>query len=110
MRITPGAQPLQTLKAQQAWEARRAAKTTGQQQAPIATPSIEIAKPDPIVSAGSQASPSPAGTSPWASPQWTNKVQEIQTIAEKSGFIGVSEQDIRRAYSQGSSLLADYRV
>jgi hypothetical protein len=46
----------------------------------------------------------------WAAPQWSSKVQEIQGIAEQAGFVGVTEQDIRRAYSQGTSLLADYRV
>jgi hypothetical protein len=110
MNITPGgAQPIQTLKAQQAWEARRAVRSAEKQTAPVTTPSIEITKPNSLP-AEPLASTAPAGTSPWTSPQWTRKVQEIQTIAAKSGFIGVSEQDIWRAYSQGNSLLADYRV
>jgi hypothetical protein len=89
MRITP--------------EARRAAKATTTEKAPAAAPSIEIAKPS------LEAAPT-AATSAAASPQWSRKVHEIQQIAEKAGFIGVSEQDIRQAYMQGSSLLADYRV
>lgn len=37
-------------------------------------------------------------------------VREIQAIAEKVGFVGVTERDIRRAYMLGESLLTDYRV
>ena len=103
MRITSGAPSIQTLKAQQAWEARRASKSASTEKAPPAAPSIEIAKPSSDVA--STTSPVTTGA-----PQWNRKVQEIQNIAQKSGFIGVTEQDIRQAYMQGSSLLADYRV
>ena len=104
MRITSGAPSIQTLKAQQAWEARRASKSASTEKAPTAAaPSIEIAKPSSDVA--STTSPVTTGA-----PQWNRKVQEIQNIAQKSGFIGVTEQDIRQAYMQGSSLLADYRV
>lgn len=96
MRIESGAQSLQMLKAQQAWEARRASKP----QAPaseLPSSRIEIETP-----AAMQSQP--------LSPQWQRKVNDIQTIATKAGFVGVTEQNIRRAYQQGESLLADYRV
>ena len=108
MRITPGAQPIQTQKAQQAWEARRAARTTSQ-QAPASLPAMEMSQPTAAIPAPPVSAPTTAATAA-DSPQWNRKVQEIQNIAAKAGFLGVSEQDIRRAYSQGTSLLADYRV
>lgn len=101
MRIESGAQSLQMLKAQQAWEARRANKTTAQQPAAQAAPAIEIAKPElPANNGGVQS----------VSPQWQRKVNDIQNIAARAGFVDVTEQDIRRAYQFGESLLADYRV
>lgn len=100
MRIESGAQSLQMLKAQQAWEARRASKTqTPEQQAPTST--LEMESPSAPVSVPHSQS---------VSPQWQRKVNEIQNIAHKAGFVGVTEQDIRRAYQFGESLLADYRV
>lgn len=105
MRVESGTQSIQLLKAQQAWEARRASKTTTPDQAPVASPnaapSIEVARP------ALDATPAVSQT---ISPQWAQKVQEIQQVAEKAGFVGVSEQDIRRAYVHGESLFADYRV
>lgn len=109
MRIDSAAQSIQLLKAQQAWEARRAAKANAPEQAPVSSPamgpSIEIAKPS--VDTSLDATPA---ISQAMSPQWNQKVQDIQQVAAKAGFVGVSEQDIRRAYMQGDSLLADYRV
>jgi hypothetical protein len=35
---------------------------------------------------------------------------EIQAIAQQAGYIGVSDQDIARAYTSNTSLLVDYRV
>lgn len=113
MQITPGASAIQTLKAQQAWEARRATKAQA--------PAIEAEQMTPAAPAGPKApnmqpvlenisSDNSASTLPANSPQWSRKVQDIQNIASKAGFVGVSEQDIRRAYVQGDSLLADYRV
>ena len=37
-------------------------------------------------------------------------VKEVANIAEKSGFVGLSTQDVLRAYAYGTSLLADYSV
>ena len=102
MRIESGTQSIQMLKAQQAWEARRSAKTApAAEQVQTASPAIEIAKP---------ALDSTPATGQTLSPQWSRKVQDIQQMAQKTGFMGVSEQDIRRAYTQGESLFADYRV
>jgi hypothetical protein len=100
MQIQPGTQSLQTLKAQQAWEARRASKTEVQKPAAQAALAIEIPKPELPVNSGSAA----------VSPQWQRRVNEIQNIATKAGFVDVTEQDIRKAYQFGESLLADYRV
>ncbi|MCE3233852.1 MAG: hypothetical protein K0Q50_32 [Vampirovibrio sp.] len=105
MRIDSGTQSIQLLKAQQAWEARRASKTNANEQtapaSPSASPAIEVARPT------LDSTPS---VSQAVAPQWAQKVQEIQQVAEKAGFVGVSEQDIRRAYVHGESLFADYRV
>jgi hypothetical protein len=36
--------------------------------------------------------------------------QEIQEIAQKAGYVGVSQRDIDRAYRLNKSLLVDYRA
>jgi hypothetical protein len=36
--------------------------------------------------------------------------QEIKNIAERAGYVGLSNRDIKEAYVRGESLLADYRV
>ena len=36
--------------------------------------------------------------------------QEIQDIAQKAGYVGVSQRDIDRAYRLNKSLLVDYRA
>jgi hypothetical protein len=36
--------------------------------------------------------------------------EDIRSVAERAGFVGISERDIRRAYMMGESLLADYKV
>jgi hypothetical protein len=37
-------------------------------------------------------------------------IQEVREIAENSGFIGISSEDVVRAYHSGQSFLADYKV
>lgn len=37
-------------------------------------------------------------------------ISEVADIAQKSGFVGLSTQDVLRAYAYGTSLLADYSV
>jgi hypothetical protein len=37
-------------------------------------------------------------------------LQDIQHVAQASGFIGISQENIERAYLKGQSLLVDYRV
>jgi hypothetical protein len=37
-------------------------------------------------------------------------IQDIQTVASKAGYLGVSQSDIERAYRRGESLLVDYSV
>jgi hypothetical protein len=116
MRIDSGSSnSIQMLKAQQAWEARRAAKNNA---APAQTDITETAQPD-IAPRPQRVRPSEsipaapantASTQVGLSPQWQRTVREVQNIASQAGFVGVSEQDIRRAYTHGESLLADYRV
>lgn len=123
MQISQSSSPLYTSKAQQAWEARRAAKAAAPEgmfpaAAATAIPpknppigktsgSPENSRADvPTVSSAPVSSPLPAHLST----QWEGKVRDIQNIAAKAGFVDVSEQAIRRAYLQGESLLADYRV
>ncbi len=36
--------------------------------------------------------------------------QEIQSIAEKAGYVGVTQRDIDRAYRLNKSLLVDYKA
>jgi hypothetical protein len=96
-----GASSLQMLKAQQAWEARRAAKIeTARPQPAPALPTVEIE---------TSPAPTPIPVAGLASP-WESTVREVQDIASQAGFLDVTEQDIRRAYVRGESLLADYRV
>lgn len=37
-------------------------------------------------------------------------IQEVRQIAENNGFIGVTADDVIRAYKTGQSFLADYKV
>ena len=37
-------------------------------------------------------------------------IHEVSQIAESSGFVGVTSQDIVRAYQTGQSFLADYHA
>jgi hypothetical protein len=37
-------------------------------------------------------------------------LDEIHRIAQKAGFVGLSDNDIQRAYQQGASLLVDRRA
>ncbi|MEM0951574.1 MAG: hypothetical protein AAGI66_05450 [Cyanobacteria bacterium P01_H01_bin.74] len=37
-------------------------------------------------------------------------IQDVLSIAGQSGFVGVTAQDIQRAYTFGESLLSDYRI
>ena len=37
-------------------------------------------------------------------------VRDVMTIAQQNGFVGVSPEDVRRAYQTGQSFLADYKV
>lgn len=101
MSIFPASSSIQTLKAQQAWEARKASRAT----MPTATPNVAAAAA-PTIEVPRPAAPveNPAVQ------HWGQTVQEVQNIAQRAGFMGVTEQDIRRAYTYGESLLADYRV
>ncbi|MEB3206838.1 MAG: hypothetical protein VKK59_05780 [Vampirovibrionales bacterium] len=37
-------------------------------------------------------------------------IEDIQSVASKAGYVGVSQHDIERAYRRGESLLVDYSV
>lgn len=105
MQISSSTSSIQMLKAQQAWEARRARQSNPQPTAE-SVPSAPQMAPKGLANsdvAVAEASSNLTGT-------WGQTVREVQSIAQKAGFIGVTEQDIRRAYTMGESLLADYRV
>lgn len=40
----------------------------------------------------------------------TQLVHEVKEIAESSGYVGISPEDVVRAYNTGQSFLADYKV
>lgn len=50
----------------------------------------------------------PAGST--IPPSMLPLIQEVQQIAENSGFIGVTADEVIRAYRSGQSFLADYTV
>lgn len=112
--IQTGQQISQTLKAQQAWEARRARESAKPEvQATPEQPTLQKQFPK-VNEAGTIAANlselSASGLQ--GSPQgpWQKTVQEVQSIAQRAGYVGVTEKDIHRAYTLGESLLADYRV
>jgi hypothetical protein len=84
-------------------------------QALVTTGNDSIANEAGSSSASSEAIPTQRTASPITpSPQRTNPntlaYQEIQDIAEKAGYVGVSQRDIDRAYRLNKSLLVDYRA
>ena len=116
MQISPNSQSIQLLKAQQAWEARRA--NTQTQSEPIEPDNTDIATasvPQQSLitennNTGFVIDRQSLVSNPALSAQWTRKVQDIQQTAQKAGFVGISEQDIQHAFLSGQSLLADYKV
>ncbi len=106
MRVSDSNTSIQLLKAQQAWEARRSAKTAAPAEPAKSQPASHPAR----IEIDTRLPETPVGPANNISPQWRNTVREVQQIAQRAGFIGVSEQDIQRAYARGESLLADYRV
>ncbi len=47
---------------------------------------------------------------PQYQPQLQPMIDEVHQIAQSSGYVGVTSQDILRAYQTGRSFLADYKV
>lgn len=107
MRVSSGTPSIQTLKAQQAWEARRMRQAAQQTQATEAFRQPATSKPAETKTVTDEPL---SATPPISQGQWSQTVEEVQSIAQRAGYIGVTEQDIRRAYTLGESLLADYRV
>lgn len=115
MQVSSATQALQAMKAQQALEARRANRSKAPEQAVPPDAKVELSQAavknipsNPVAAMTSAAEP--AAVNQTVSPQWRNKVQDIRQVAEKAGFVDISDQDIQRAYTRGESLLADYRV
>lgn len=99
MRVQSGnANAIQMLQAQQAFAARRAAHPQSAPDLPVADP-VQQKEEMPVSLMALQ-----------RLPQWRQTVSEVTHIAQKAGYVGLSEQDIQRAYVNGESLLADYRV
>lgn len=102
--ISGAGSSIQLLKAQQAWAARQ----TSRPSEPAPAPSDESQNiASPIEMATAATTPSLGSV---AQSRLSRAIPEIQEIARRAGFVGVSAQDIQRAYSRGESLLTDYRV
>jgi|GEM_PF-2576361 len=114
--ISGNSASLQALKAQQAWEARKAASknridnpTTGTTVQGVANK--PIGNQARMVDRTQQTSNTVIDDSSMDhSARLARAIPEIQEIAKKAGFVGVTSQDIQRAYAFGESLLTDYRV
>ncbi|MCS6266920.1 MAG: hypothetical protein H2174_05090 [Vampirovibrio sp.] len=100
-----------------------------QQQAPVASPtpppSYSSTRNQALVTAAFSErkdlsvleNPLPTESAPPQQRTQSNKLsanvlpyQEIQEIAQKAGYVGVSQRDIDRAYHLNKSLLVDYRA
>lgn len=108
MQVTSNLQSISLLKAQQALEARRAARPISPDKQEELIPAAQVERRNQFNQTASGEIPTPSQSS--GNGQWSQTVQEIQSIAQQAGYLGVTERDIRRAYTQGESLLADYRV
>jgi hypothetical protein len=116
MKITGTQQSLQALKAQQAWEARRS--SLPQAVSKISQPTADLAMASKVTLQSVQPASQTGAASTIKSQPATQKdkialpfnIEELQDIATRSGFVGVTAQDIQRAYASGTSLLTDYRV
>lgn len=64
--------------------------------------SATVQQPDVVTTSSNTSVTRPAGSG--------LAYQEIQSIAEKAGYVGVSQRDIDRAYRLNKSLLVDYRA
>ena len=106
MRIGDGSNTIHMTKAQQAWEARRAA----QKNAGTPHQAAEVQQTAPPSPRAVPEAPKAADIPAPSLPHWEQTVREVQHIAHQAGYVGVNEQDIRRAYQYGESLLADYHV
>lgn len=95
MRVESGLQSIQMLQAQQAFRARRstesdtAASVTG-------LPQFDVQNLDEA--------PLPTAAKPKL------PYADIQNIAARAGYVGLSESAIQRAYVTGQSLLTDHRA
>lgn len=92
-----------------------------QQQAPVTTPTststYNNTRNQALVTAPSAEAPANLPPTSEVIRTQSNKpalnalpYQEIQKIAQKAGYVGVSHRDIDRAYRLNKSLLVDYRA
>lgn len=95
MRIDSGLQSIQLLQAQQAFRARRSSQADTAASA-TGLPKFEVQNLEDT--------PLPSMSKP------NINYGEIQQIAARAGYVGLSETAIQRAYMQGQSLLTDHRV
>ena len=95
------------LKAQQAWASRQATRPSAppanNSEPSTLAPILENARLEQANAADSLSAASVPS-------RLSRAIPEIQDIARRAGFLGVTEQDIQRAYTRGESLLTDYRV
>lgn len=76
----------------------------------VAPPLPMAAPPRPERMARSEASPQTAPTPSRNSQRANLPYADIQRVAEASGFVGLNEDAIERAFRQGKSLLVDVRI
>lgn len=92
MHIDAGSSLIQNIQARQAFQAR---PTAPAQNIPTGPAPVEVPRAEP--------EPGRPGLN-------SIPYRDIQQVASKAGFVGLTETDIRQAYLRGESLLTDYRV
>ncbi len=106
-----GTSPLHLLQAQQAFGNPRVSASSEQNRSGLLAAS-ELPTDEAILSNGKriQNQSRPNEKTSTVSAQHRTKFTEINTIAQKVGYVGLTESDIQRAMVSGESLLTDYRA
>lgn len=92
MQIQGGFSNLQRIQAQQAFTPK--ARVQEQQQQQFNIQDVQV----------------PSRPQPSQSMSQNLPMDEIKSIAQQAGYIGITDADIERAYAYGESLLSDYTV
>lgn len=54
--------------------------------------------------------PSAGNPATRTNPLYQQLYEDVRQVAEKAGYVGLTQSDVARAYATGSSLLADYHA